>query len=115
MGAGGARGIGEGEVKNLLIALMLVIMGQRWESIGEGFWISPICQPSSNGVTAICIDPPNYYRLVYVIGEFKSWMFCQGMGPCGDFTEKFTIPVPNTPTKAMTKDEAEKANKELMK
>ena len=102
-------------MKHLLLAAMLVLLGQRWEFVGDGFWISPICTPSSSGTTVLCIDPPNYYRLVYVIGDFKPADWCAGWGPCGEFTELFTVPVPNTPTKAMSKEEAEKLNKELMR
>jgi len=98
-------------MKHIITAcLMLVLMGQRWESTGEWAWISPICTPSSWG-TIICIDPSNYYRLVYVIGEKvrlegTNWT---------DNIELFTIPVPNTPTKAMSKEDADKINGDLRK
>jgi len=85
-------------MKNLLIALMLVLMGQRWDELGQGF-------------------TTHAYVLVYVIGEVETNVSCSIhlQLNCRSLTERFTIPVPNTPSKAMTKDEAERANKELMK
>lgn len=88
-------------MKHLIaIALMLVIMGQRWE-------------PHNLAMFNMREDGTTPWTLYYVIGEFKSWNFCQGMGPCGTFTEKFTIPVPEHPSKWMTEAEAEKLNKGL--
>ena len=102
-------------MKNLILALMLVIMGQRWEPSGgpvvQGWcinpphWTGPDCRDSLGVV--------QYYRLVYVIGEFKPWPVCSGMGPCGDTIERFTIPVPNTPSKTMSAIEADLRNKDL--
>ena len=99
-------------MKNLLIALMLVIMGQRWEFAGNVGIL--YCQ----GFPEQCFGGEPHYRLVYVIGEPMTKKECKGpfdkVG-CVVELERFTIPVPNTSSKAMTKDEAEKANKELMK
>ena len=100
-------------MKNLLIALMLVIMGQRWEFVGNVGLL--YCQ----GFPEHCSGGEPHYRLVYVIGERVDVpgahpMMCH-VSPCQEIKERFTIPVPNTPSKAMTKEEAEKANKELRK
>ena len=99
---------------NLLVALMLVIMGQRWEHIGDGFWIAQKC--ISSGEVSVCTEGPNYYRLVYVIGELNSTnVLCPGAmcPPSVAAVERFTFPVPNVPTVAMTKDEVDKANRGL--
>jgi len=98
-------------MKNLLIALMLVIMGQRWEFAGNVGIL--YCQ----GMPETCYGGEPHYRLVYVVGEIRPESSCNtAFTYCNPVTsERFTIPVPNVPTKAMTKDEAEKANKESMR
>lgn len=105
-------------MKNLLVALMLVILGQRWEALDSHPSLDRCVFDDPTGRTALCKPAPDYYRLVYVIGENVDTgahrMMCHVV-PCYSIQERFTVPVPNTPSKAMSKDEAEKANKELMK
>lgn len=103
-------------MKHLLIAAMLVIMGQRWEDMESYPSLDRCVFDDPTGRTALCKPAEDLYRLVYVIGEQVSgscnetWTICPPSAK-----ERFTIPVPNTPTRAMTKAEAEKANKELSK
>lgn len=101
-------------MKNLLVVLMLVIMGQRWEIHERGMAL-PECRTSPDGWMQICkeVEPKHRYRLVYVIGEEVGNIGCAMPVDMRCATERFTIPVPNVPTKAMTKDEAERANKTL--
>ena len=102
-------------MKKLIITLlvMLVIMGQRWEYDWE--YGGSECSITETIVS--CYLPPFRYRLHWVVGEFRPWTIaiCHGGDPCGETVERFTIPVPNTATKSMTKDEAESRNRKLMR
>lgn len=96
--------------RQFLIAAMLVIMGERWEYAGH-FGVQ-WCQAIDDGK---CEGGVETYRRVYVIGKTipmtqMQWMACAPspmLTPCDPpAVEVFTIPVPNVPTKAMTKEEA---------
>ena len=101
-------------MKRFLIAAMLVIMGERWEYFAHvgAQW----CQAIEGGK---CEGGVETYRRVYVIGESMTDWKCLTQEEveklkaadltyeCKKVQERFTIPVPNVPTKAMTKEEAE--------
>ncbi len=104
-------------MKSLLLVAMLVLMGERWEPTGaEYLQVRPHPEGVANcvlGVLHNCFIVKDYRR-VYVIGEIP---YCPWGAVCSleyrDMrpVEKYTVPVPNVPTKAMTREEAEKANR----
>ena len=101
-----------GAMKHLLIALMLVIMGQRWEFTDHASFKTVPCTNASQWTA--CIQTETYYRLVYVIGEQHVPIECMTVSECyPKARERFTIPVPNTPSKAMSAIEADLRNKDL--
>lgn len=94
----------------LMLAAMLVIMGERWDLDQSGLFDT--CTSVVRGGFD-CKSNDTVYRRVYVIGERIPWLICSGMADCADYQERFTIPIPNVPVKAITKEEAEKADKGL--
>lgn len=97
----------------IVVALMLVIMRERWERT------EPQIKCADIGETRQCWISPVYnneYRRVYVIGEITHCVIpgviCTMEYRDMTAIEKFTIPIPNMPTKIMTPAEAEKANKD---
>jgi len=113
------------------LVLMLILMGQRWIPVDGPSEVRPGCATDvwtqdrgwrCEGEHAVSYQP------VWVIGEVIPELYaCQKLqknrrgldiginelGPCS--VERFTIPVPNTPLKLMTVEEADKANRDLMK
>lgn len=93
----------------ILVVLMLVIMGERWEFIGSTSSLY-IFQGSD------IISVNRLYQRVYVIGERTPRnVFCPGAMCPVSAEERFTIPIPDAPLKTMTSEEAARLNKELMR